>query len=147
MNKLFIYYSNSGNGDLVATKLEEKGFEIRKAVPKRPLPKSFFWGVFVGGFLAGINVKSKLVDFNTNIKGYDEIVIGSPIWNAKFSSPINTVLSTINFEGKKVSFILYSGSGEGPKAIERIQKEFPQSEFVVLKEPKKNPEELKKIIK
>ena len=147
MAKLFLYYSHTGNGDLVAEELKKQGYDIRKVEKKHPLPKSFFWSVFIGGFLSGINHKDKLKDFDTSLQGYDEIVIGSPIWNAKFSSPINTVLSTVSFEGKKVSFILYAGSGEGPKAIERIQKEFPQSEFVVLKEPNKNPEELKKIIK
>ncbi len=145
MKKLFIYYSVTGNGDLVAEQLKEKGYDIRKVIKKRSLPKTFFFRVFVGGFLASINRKSRLKDFDTNIDDYDEIVIGSPIWADKFSSPINTVLSTLNFEGKKVSFILYSGGGQAASAEERIKNEFPQSKYVILKEPKKYEEELKKI--
>ena len=32
MNKLFIYYSLSGNGDLIAEELANFGFEIRKVI-------------------------------------------------------------------------------------------------------------------
>lgn len=145
MKKIFIYYSHTENGDLVAKQLKERGFDIRKVIKKKPLPKSFFWSVMTGGFLAGINHKDKLKDFDDNIEEYDEVVIGSPIWNAKFSAPINTVLSQIDVSNKIVSFILYSGSGEAPKAIERIKREYPNSNYVVLKEPKKYDEELEKL--
>ena len=35
MNKLLFYYSLSGNGDLVASYLSEKGYEIRKTRSKK----------------------------------------------------------------------------------------------------------------
>ena len=41
MKKLFVYYSLSGNGEAVARKMEERGFELRRAVPVRAMPKSF----------------------------------------------------------------------------------------------------------
>ena len=146
MNKLFIYYSFTGNGELVAKKLEEKGFDIRKAIPKKPLPKSFFWGVLTGGFLAGINHKSKLVNFDTDVSKYDQIVIGSPVWNGRFSSPINRVLKDVNLNNKEVIFVFYSGSGEAAKAVKRIKKEFPNTKYIILKEPKKYPDELAKLV-
>ena len=42
MKKLFIYYSNTGNGDVVANYLAENGYDIRKITPKKNLPKAFF---------------------------------------------------------------------------------------------------------
>ena len=146
MNKLFIYYSFTGNGELVAKNLEEKGFDIRKAIPKKPLPKSFFWGVLTGGFLAGINHKSKLVNFDTDVSKYDQIVIGSPVWNGRFSSPINRVLKDVDLNNKEVIFVFYSGSGEAAKAVKRIKKEFPNTKYIILKEPKKYPDELAKLV-
>lgn len=145
MKKLFVYYSYTGNGEIVAGRMAELGYELRVVKRKKKLPKSFFWGVMTGGFLAGIGKKDKLVDFDENIADYDEIVIGSPVWNARFSSPVNTVLSKLNFEGKKLTFVLYSGSGEAPKAVERIGKEHPNAKIVLLKEPKKYPDELEKL--
>ncbi len=145
MKSLFIYYSFTGNGDSVADLLKEKGVDIRQVVRKKKLPKSFFLGVMTGGFLAGINHKDKLVGFDSNIDGYDRIIIGSPIWNGKFSSPINTVLSELNLKEKEVVFVFCSGSGEGEKALKRINKEYPGSKVVFLKEPKKHTDEFKKL--
>lgn len=145
MKSIYIYYSYTGNGEIVAEELNKKGVEIRKVVRKKKLPKSFFFGVMTGGFLAGIKHKDKLVDFDSNIEEYEQIIIGSPIWNARFSSPINTVLSKLDLSNKQVTFVLYSGSGEAKKAVKRINKEYANAKVIILKEPKKYPEELKKL--
>lgn len=145
MKKLFIYYSNTGNGDLVAENLAEKGYDIRKVTPKHSLPKKFFFKVFFGGFLAGINRKAPLVGYDGDVKDYDEIVVGSPIWCGKLSCPINTALSETDFTGKKLSFILYAGGGEAPKAEELLRKKYAGASVIVLKEPKKYPEQLELI--
>lgn len=145
MKKVFIYYSFTGSGDLVATHLEEKGYELRRIIRKRKLPQSFFFSIMAGGFLASIKHKDKLLGLNTDIKEFDEVVIGSPIWNGRICSPINTVLSKINFEGKKLTFLFYAGSGEGKKALKRVNKEYPDAKVVFLKEPKKHLDELNKL--
>ena len=145
MKKLFIYYSLTGNCDLVAEFLKEKGYEVRKVEMKKRLPKSFFFSVLTGGFLAGLGVKSKLKEYDKNIDGYDEIIIGGPIWNGRFSSPINRLLKDINFENKNIKFIFTAGSGEGKHALKKVNKLFPKAECIFLKEPKKNKDELNKI--
>ena len=145
MKKLFIYYSFTGNGELIEKVFENKGYEIRKATPKKSLPKSFFWGVMTGGFLAGLNHKSKLLDFDHNVEEFEEVVIGSPVWNGRFSTPINTVLAKTNLKNKKLTFVFYSGSGEAEKATKRIKKEYPEAKIIILKEPKKHSEELDKL--
>lgn len=144
MEKIFIYYSHSGNGDILANYYKERGYEIRKAVPKKDIPQSFFWGVLTGGFHAGINKKYKLVDFNYDISNFDEVVIGSPIWNGKLACPINTVLANVNLEGKKLTFVLYSGSGEALKTVKKLKEKY-NCEVIELKEPNKYPEELNKL--
>ena len=42
MKKLFIFYSYTGRGDIVAQKMQEKGYEVRKVETVKNLPKSFF---------------------------------------------------------------------------------------------------------
>ena len=145
MKKIFIYFSLTGNCDLVADYLKERGFETRKVEMKKGLPKSFFFSVLTGGFLAGLGVKSKLKEYDHNIEGYDEIIIGGPIWNGRFSSPLNRLLKDIDFSNKNVKFIFTAGSGEGKKALKKANKLFPNAECIFLKEPKKYPEELEKI--
>ena len=146
MKKLFIYYSLTGNGDIVAEKMSELGYEIRKVISKRRMPKVLFFRIMTGGFLAAINAKDKLVDYDADVADYDEIVIGSPIWNGKFPPAVNAVLKLTDLANKKLTFVLYSGSGSGPKAKERIQKEFPQAQVIELQEPKSKENEFEKLV-
>ena len=145
MKKLFLYYSYTGNGDVVAEAFKKKGYDIRKFDTVKKLPKSFFWGMMVGGFQAAINKKAKLKPFDHDISMYEEIVIGSPIWNGKFSPALNGLLKALELPTNKISFVFYSGSGEGKKALKRLNKQYPNASYVFLKEPKKYPEELKKL--
>ena len=142
MSKLFIYYSHSGNGDKVAEYLSARGVQTRKIERKKKLPKNMFGLMMTGGFLAGIKYKDKVLDYDKNIASYDEIIIGSPIWNGRIACPINTVLSELDLSGKKVVFIFYSGSGEAFKAVMRIHKEYPDAIFYILKEPKQYVDQL-----
>ena len=144
MKKLFIYYSLSENGDVVSEEFKKKGYEIRKVITKRKYPKSMFFRILVGGYKASFNKKDKLLDFDSDISDYKKIVIGSPIWNDRLSAPINSVVSLLDLSDKDVSFVLYSASGNGEKAKEKIKKLFGV-DAVVLKEPKKHKEELEKI--
>ena len=142
MSKLLIYYSLSGNGDAVADKLKEKGYAIRKVEPNRKPPKAFFFQILQCGFNAGRRYCEPLKSYDADVSAYDGIVIGSPVWNGRLSCPINTVLRDTDLKGKKVTFVLYSGSGEAPKAEQQIRTILPDAAILHLKEPKKNPDAL-----
>ena len=145
MNKLFIYYSLTGSGDVVAKKFEEKGYEIRKVIEKKKMPKKFFFMILSGGFRASVGQKGKLIDYNNDVSKFDNIVIGSPIWNGRFPPAINSVLAETDLSNKKLTFVFYSGSGEGKKAKQKVEKLFPEALMVFLKEPKKYEKELEKL--
>ena len=145
MNKLFLYSSFTGNGDVVSKEFEKAGFELRKAVEKKKFPKSFFWSIMSGGFRASFGVKGKLVNYDNDVSKYEKIVIGSPIWNGRFPPVMNAVLKETDFSNKDLTFVFYSGSGEGKKAEERVKKEFPSAKILFLKDPKKYPDNLKKL--
>ncbi len=142
MAKLFIYYSLSGNGDAVAAYLKEKVSEIRKVEPSKKPPKKFFFQIMQCGFNAGRRYCEPLKNYNTDVSAFDEIVIGSPVWNGHLSCPINTVLKETDLKVKQVTFVLYSGSGEAAKAEQQIRTIIPDAAIIHLKEPKKNPETL-----
>lgn len=145
MKKLFIYYSHTGNGDLVASLFEKEGFELRKVIEDYKMPKSFFGQMMAGGFRAGVGKKGKLIDYNKDVSEFEEIVIGSPIWNGKIPPAINGVLAETDLSNKKLSFVFYAGSGAGKGAAKKIKKLFPDAKVIFLKEPKKYPEELDKV--
>ena len=145
MKKLFIYYSLTGNGDFVASYLLDKGFEVRKVIEKAKAPKIFFFRVLAGGFRAGVGAKGKLIDYDSNVEEYDEIVIGSPVWNGRFPPAINSVLEKTKLDDKKVTFVFYSGSGDMPKAKKKIDKLFKDAPIIVMKEPKTHDNQLAKL--
>ena len=145
MAKLAIYYSDTGNCALVAEHLREQGYALRRAQPKKELPKSFVMKILQGGFLAGLGKKSKLKDFDADLQGYDEVAVLSPVWNGRTACPINTVLAECDFTGKTLRFILCAGGGNAPKAETMLKGRFPDASVLVLKEPKKYPEELEKL--
>lgn len=138
MNRIFIYYSLTGNGDIIAEYLKKKNTDIRKVESIEELSKNKILRILQGGFLAGINHKSKLKDFDNNIDKYQEVIIGSPIWNGKLSCPINTVLDKLDLENKKITFILYSGSGNAPKTEKKLKELYKEINIIQIKEPKKN---------
>lgn len=144
MKKLFIYYSLSGNGDVVADYLKDKKYDIRKVIMEDKMPKSYILQILKGGFLAGINYKARLINFDNNIDSYDEIIIGSPIWNGKLVPAINSVLDVINLDNKKITFILYCGSGKAPIAEKMLRDRYSDINIVIIKEPKNNNEEMRR---
>lgn len=144
MKKLFIYFSMTGNGDFVAKYYKDHNYDIRKVITKKRYPKHKFFMMMKGGFRAGFGLKDKLIDFDKSVDSYKEIVIGSPIWFDRLSPAINSVLNQINIEDKKVTFVLYSASGVANKATEKINKLY-KGKVIILKEPKKNKEEIKKL--
>ena len=144
MKKLFIYYSLTNNGDIVANTLKEKGYDIRKVITKKKYPNNRFLMIMAGGYKATFNKKDKLLDFDNDISKYDKVIIGSPIWNDRISAPINSVLSLLDLKDKDLSFLFYSASGKGDHAIEKVKSLFG-ADSIILKEPKTNKEELKKL--
>lgn len=145
MKKLFIYFSLTGNGDAVADALREKGYDVRRISAQKPWPKSFAGRILAGGFLAGIGAKTKLADYDRSLEGYDRVVIGSPIWNGRLASPTNTLLRDLAVGERALTFVLYAGGGEAPKACARLAKEYPAANVILLKEPLKHPNELAKL--
>ena len=144
MKKIFIYYSLTNNGDVVADVFKEKGYEIRKVVTKKKYPKNKFLMIMNGGYKATFNKKDKLLEFDSDISNYNKVVIGSPIWNDRLSAPINSVISLLDLKNKDLSFVFYSASGKGDHAKEKVKDLF-EADSIILKEPKNNKEELNKL--
>ena len=147
MKKIFIYYSLTGNGRMVANYLEDKNIDCLEVISKRKMPKNRFLCILKGGFLAGLNRRDKLVDFDLELGSYNEVIIGSPIWNDHLTPAINTVLDKLDIGKKKLSFILYSGSGSAPKTVDKLNNKYKNSKIIILREPKRHGYELKKLDK
>lgn len=145
--KYFVYFSLTGNGDFIAEYLKEKGYEpIKIEMVKTPKKIGFFTILKYGG-RAMSNKKEDIADIPLFIKDEDEAIIGSPIWNDRLSTPINTILDKITFNKETTKFILYP-AGEGTKkSFKQIEKLGFTSVPIVISNPLKNKDKVSELLK
>lgn len=122
MAKYFIYFSATGNGDFLAELLKQKGYEPVKVEMVKPMGKVGFWKILKYGGDAMTNKKAKIKPLNLELKDTDEVIIGSPIWNDRLSTPINTLLADFSFNKETTEFVLYPAGEKTKKSLKRLQK-------------------------
>lgn len=112
MKNLVVYYTKSGNTETVAQEISKAvGGELKRI----ELTKEISFGRAAISSLMGLEGKIKPVDFN--VKDYDNIFIGSPIWAGKISTPINAFLHETDFTGKNVFVFITQGNDKAPSAV------------------------------
>ncbi|MBO4667029.1 MAG: hypothetical protein J5666_02715 [Bacilli bacterium] len=147
MKKYFIYFSYTGNGDYLASLMKEDGFEIVKVEPLKPLAKLNFFRMLALGGDAMFQKKRPIKELGIKINSEDEVVIGSPIWNDRLSTPINTILETLTLDKEKTQFILYPAGSNTKKSLAQIKKLGFVQEPIVIQNPLKYQEEAAQKIK
>ena len=147
MSKYFIYFSASGNGDFLAKMFEEKGYQPVKVEMVKPIKKIGFFSIMKYGFRAGLNKKEKIKEIKIDLKEDDEVIIGSPVWNGKLATPINTVINKLAFNKETTSFIVYPAGEEAKKVNNQLQKLGFKKTAVVYPHPLKSPEKFEELFK
>lgn len=145
--KYFIYYSASGNGDFLADKLQEKGYQPVKVEMLKPIKKINFFSIMKYGFRAGLQKKEKIKEINIDLKEDDEVIIGSPIWNDRLSTPINAVLSQLALNKETTSFIVYPAGETAKKVVDQLKKLGFSKEPIVYPHPLKSPKQFEVALK
>lgn len=147
MNKYFIYFSISGNGDFLAQKFEEIGYKSVKVEMIKPIKKVGFFSIMKYGFRAGRNKQEKIKEINIDLKEDDEVIIGSPVWNGRFSTPINTVLSQLALNKETTGFVVYPAGEEAKKVNDQLKKLGFKKEAIVYPHPLKTPDRFNALFK
>lgn len=145
--KYFIYFSWSGNGDYIASFLKERGYEPIKVETLKPLGKVNFFRILKYGFKAMGNKKTPIKDIDLKLNKDDLVIIGSPIWNDRLSTPINTVLSQFEFNKENTKFILYPAGEETNKSFKQILDLGFMEKPIVYAHPLKSQEKAVEILK
>ena len=145
--KYFVYFSASGNGDFLAELLKEKGYQPIKVEMVKPIKKVGFFTILKYGGRAMTGKKEKIKEVALELKEDDEVIIGSPIWNDRLSTPINALLATFDFDKESTKFILYP-AGEGTKkSFAQIAKQGFKQTPIVISYPLKKQEQAKELLK
>ncbi|MBQ3912134.1 MAG: flavodoxin [Lachnospiraceae bacterium] len=126
MKRLVVYYSLSGNTEAAAKKIAENlDADLLRLDTEKAMPKSFAARILVGGGQVMMNHIPKLKPLEKDPAGYDEIILGSPIWNSKGVPAINAFLQDEKAAAKVTSLFFLSGGGDTKKGLEAITKKLP----------------------
>ena len=145
--KYFVYFSAGGNGDFIANFLKEKGYEIIKVETLKPFGKVNFFRMLKYGFRAGAQKKEKIKELNLEPKEDDEVVIGSPIWNDRLSTPINTILDKIEFNKETTKFIVYPAGDKAVKVVGQLEKLGFKNKPIIYQNPLKFQDKIEEVLK
>lgn len=116
---LIAYYSYSGNTKRVAEKIQQlTNGDIFEIVPKKAYPNNYNDVVNLAKDEKQKDIKPELTD-NGNVKDYDIIFLGTPVWWYTMASPVKTFISNNDFSGKTiVPFCTHGGGGASSTYID-----------------------------
>ena len=106
-------------------------------------------GFLRSGYESTRGVQTKLKETKMDPTEFDLVVLGTPVWNGRPSSPILTYLKNHDLSGKKTAIFSVSASSPGEETVERTKSLIPSVEFVgqlSITDPLKNPEETQRRI-
>ena len=140
---LIMYYSKTGKTRIVAEELKAlipaaRLVEIKARVG---MLKAVFWHQ-----LFSRNACNEPI--SVDLEKYDRIILCSPIWLQKISSPMRTIINTVPLKGKKVElFVVCAGHlGEGGQSKLKKQlaaKEINMLSLSIIKSGGKTDEEIR----
>ena len=132
MKRLVVYYSLSGNTEAAARKLAERlGAELLRLETVKPMPKRFAARILVGGGQVMFHHVPELKPLEKDVSAYDEIILGSPIWNSQGVPAVNAFLRDANAAAKVTALFFLSGGGETRKGLEAVTKRLPNLRHTV----------------
>ena len=126
MKRLVVYYSLTGNTEEAANRIsEELNADLLRLETVKDMPKSFAARILVGGGQVMLNRIPELKPIDVDVASYDEIILGSPIWNSKGVPAVNAFLKDEDAAAKVTALFFSSGGGDVKKGLDAITKSLP----------------------
>lgn len=128
---LVVYYSQSNTTKTVAQEIQKQlGCDIAEIECVEPFTGDF--GAVVGRWQQeqkdGKNTEIK--PLSKDVKDYDVIFLGYPIWGGTYASPVATFLKNTDFQGKKVVPFCTFGSGGLNTSTDALKKNAKNANIV-----------------
>jgi flavodoxin len=120
MKSLVVFYSLTDKTKLVSQVIAEALNAELVEIEETKLRKQGFLTYLTGGFAAVTNKGTDINPMNVDLKQYETIFIGSPIWASRPTPAVNSFIYTSNFEGKSVVPFFTMGGNNSNKALENI---------------------------
>jgi flavodoxin len=114
MKKLVIYYSFDGNTRLIAEKIAAViDAEIMELKTRTELAPKGLMKFFIGGKAAVKQERPPLLPLEKDVRQYDVIFIGTPVWAFTYTPPLRTFFAENELSGKNIALFCCHGGGKG----------------------------------
>jgi menaquinone-dependent protoporphyrinogen IX oxidase len=115
---LIMYYSKTGKTKIVVEELkvlipDARVVEIKSDVG---IMKAVMWQQL-------FNRNACNEPIAVDLEKYDRVILCSPIWLQKISSPMRTIINTVPMEGKKVNLFVVCAGHFGESGQKKLQKQ------------------------
>lgn len=118
---LVVYYTFEGStksiAECIAKHLNADLLEIK---PVKELKSKGFSKYIWGGYQVVMGKKPEIMPLNKNLKDYDIVLVGTPIWAGTYAPPIKTLLEENYIKGKKIAYF-YGHEGGHRRAIDKAK--------------------------
>jgi len=126
MKSLVVYYSMTGKTRLAAQTIAKAlNATLVEIEERRPIPMPFVY--LSGGFRAVTNRGSRICPVDVDLKRYERIFIGSPIWASRPTPAINSFIYQTDFEDRSVIPFFTMGGDNSEKALANITAKIEKS--------------------
>jgi flavodoxin len=131
MKSLVVYYSMTGKTRLTAQAIAEAlNATLVEIEERRPVPIPFVY--LSGGFAAITNRGSKINPVDIDLRQYERVFIGSPIWASRPTPAVNSFVYQTNFEGRSVIPFFTMGGDTSANALANITAKIEKSQGEVV---------------
>lgn len=131
MKSIIVFYSLEGNTKLIAEKMAKTiNSEILELKAKNEVKHDGLSKYLWGGKQVLFKEKPELLPVDKNIKEYDLIIFGSPIWAGKYAPVFNTFLSENKITNKKIGLFNCNGGGKSDKYFKEFKNALSGNDFV-----------------
>jgi hypothetical protein len=118
---LIVYFSLTGKNRIISAELQ-KQLNAPVAELKLASERTGIWGFIVSGYENFFDKDAELQPFTTDLAPHNPIIICSPVWMGKLSSPARTFLKNPALKGKEVYiFASFNGHWAEEKEAEQVK--------------------------
>lgn len=123
MKILIVYYSLEGSTRMIAEKLAGKmGADLLEIKSVKKYPSKGPAKFLVGGKDAAFNVCPEIEKYPVNVKQYDAVIIGTPVWDGTIAPPVRSFLRDTLIKTPNVAAFACM-AGKDPKRTFKVIKE------------------------
>lgn len=127
MKKAVVFYSFSGNTQAAAKEIAEGiGADLIELKLVKPFPTEKSKQLALGGMQAMFGMKPAIQELSKNIKEYDVLILGTPIWAGTIAAPAHSFLNKYQVLDKIVAVFTFSGGGDNKRCIAKLSKRLPR---------------------